>query len=54
MASSLKETRRYSAKQLLAADVALGTAAGRLGHAQGFTTVRYYAQFTRPADQRRR
>ena len=26
--------------------------AGRLGHAEGSTTLRFYAQFTRPADQR--
>lgn len=38
--------------QLLAAGVDLGTVAGRLGHAEGSTTLRYYAQFTRPADQR--
>ena len=52
IASSLKETRHYSATQLLAAGVDLNTVAGRLGHAEGSTTLRYYAQFTRPADQR--
>jgi hypothetical protein len=26
--------------------------AGRLGHAEGSTTLKFYAQFTRPADQR--
>ena len=25
--------------------------AGRLGHAEGSTTLKFYAQFTRPADQ---
>jgi integrase len=50
--SSLKETRHFSATQLLAAGVDLNTVAGRLGHAEGSTTLRYYAQFLRPADQR--
>jgi hypothetical protein len=29
----------------------LNTVAGRLGHAEGSTTLKFYAQFTRPADQ---
>lgn len=49
--SSLKELRHYSATQLLANGVDLDTVAGRLGHAEGSTTLRFYAQFTRPADQ---
>jgi integrase len=49
--SSLKETRHYSATQLLTAGVDLKTVAGRLGHAEASTTLRFYAQFTRPADQ---
>ena len=49
--SSLKELRHYSATQLLTAGTALNTVAGRLGHAEGSTTLRFYAQFTRPADQ---
>jgi len=49
--SSLKELRHYSATQLLAAGVDLNTVAGRLGHAEGSTTLRFYAQFSRPADQ---
>ncbi len=48
----MKETRHFSATQLLSAGVDLSTVAGRLGHAEGSTTLRYYAQFTRPADQR--
>ena len=52
IASSLKETRHFSASQLLSAGVDRSTVAGRLGHAGGSTTLRYYAQFTRPADQR--
>lgn len=49
--SSLKELRHYSATQLLTAGTDLTTVAGRLGHAEGSTTLRFYAQFTRPADQ---
>jgi hypothetical protein len=49
--SSLKEFRHYSATQLLAAGTDLNTVAGRLGHTEGSTTLKFYAQFTRPADQ---
>ena len=49
--SSLNELRHYSATQLLAAGTDLNTVAGRLGHAEGSTTLKFYAQFTRPADQ---
>ena len=49
--SSLKELRHYSATRLLAAGTDLNTVAGRLGHAEGTTTLKFYAQFTRPADQ---
>jgi integrase len=49
--SSLKELRHYSATQLLAAGTDLNTVAGRLGHAEGSITLKFYAQFTRPADQ---
>jgi integrase len=51
IASSLKELRHYSATQLLTAGTDLNTVAGRLGHAEGSTTLKFYAQFTRPADQ---
>ena len=54
--SSLKELRHYSATQLLAAGTDLNTVAGRLGHAEGSTTLKFYAQFTtarRPARRRR-
>ena len=51
VASSLRELRHYSATQLLAAGTDLNTAAGRLGHAEGSTTLKFYAQFTRPAGQ---
>jgi hypothetical protein len=36
--------------QLLAAGTDLNTVAGRPGHAEGSTTLKFYAQFTRPAD----
>jgi integrase len=49
--SPLKELRHYSATQLLTNGVDLSTVAGRLGHADGSTTLRFYAQFVRPADQ---
>jgi integrase len=52
IASSLKELRHYSATQFLAAGTDLNTVAGRLGHAEGSTTLKFYAQFTRPADER--
>jgi len=39
-------------EKLLAAGTDLNTVAGRLGHAEGSTTLKFYAQFTRPADQR--
>jgi integrase len=51
ISSSLKELRHYSATQLLSNGVDLNTVAGRLGHAEGSTTLRFYAQFTRPADE---
>ena len=41
--SSLMETRHYSATQLLAAGVDLNTVAGRLGHAEGSTTLKFYS-----------
>jgi integrase len=50
--SSLKELRHYSATQLLHAGVDLNTVAARLGHAEGSTTLKFYAQFVRLADQR--
>jgi integrase len=51
ISSSLKELRHYSATQLLSHGVDLRTVAGRLGHAEGSTTLRFYAQFAQPADQ---
>jgi hypothetical protein len=49
--SSLKELRHYSATQLLSNGIDLNTVAGRLGHAEGSITLKFYAQFTRTADQ---
>lgn len=44
--SSLKELRHYSATKLLQAGIGLNTIAARLGHAEGSTTLKSYAQFT--------
>jgi integrase len=49
----LKNLRHFNATQLLAAGVDLRTTAGRLGHSDGgATTLKVYANWTRPADQR--
>jgi site-specific recombinase XerD len=40
----LKELRHCSATQLLTAGTDLNTVAGRLGHAEGSTTLRFYAK----------
>ncbi len=45
IASSLKELRHYSATQLLAAGTDLNTVAGRLGYAEGSTTLKFYAKY---------
>lgn len=49
----LKNLRHFNATQLLAAGVDLRTTAGRLGHSDGgATTLKVYASWTKPADQR--
>jgi integrase len=51
--TSLKNLRHYTATQLLTNGVDLRTTAGRLGHSDGgATTMRAYADWIRPADQR--
>lgn len=49
--TTLKELRHYSATELLTAGVDLRTVAGRLGHGDGTTTLRYYAAWVGAADQ---
>lgn len=48
----LHALRHYSATTLLTAGVDLRTVAGRLGHGDGTTTLRYYAARVDSADQR--
>lgn len=49
----LKNLRHFNATQLMAGGIDLSTIAGRLGHADGgVTTLRFYADWIRPADQR--
>ena len=49
----LKNLRHFNATQLLAAGVDLRTTAGRLGHSDGgATTLRVYASWTMPVDQK--
>lgn len=47
----LHALRHYSATELLTAGVDLRTVAGRLGHGDGTTTLRYYAAWVNRADQ---
>jgi integrase len=49
--TSLKELRHYSATELLTSGVDLRTVAGRLGHGDGTTTLRFYAAWVGAADQ---
>lgn len=49
----LKNLRHFNATQLMAGGIDLSTVAGRLGHADGgVTTLRFYADWIRPADKR--
>jgi integrase len=45
--------RHYSATELLSSGVDLRTAAGRLGHGTGATTLRFYAAWVNEAAWRR-
>ncbi len=49
--TTLKELRHYSATELLTSGVDLRTVAGRLGHGDGTTTLRFYAAWVGAADQ---
>ena len=48
----LHDLRHFQATELIAAGVDVRTVAGRLGHADPATTLRIYAAFARPADER--
>ena len=50
--TTLHKLRHYSATELIRAGVDVRTVAGRLGHADGGTTLAYYAAWVREADQR--
>jgi len=49
--TNLHELRHYSATELLTAGVDVRTVAGRLGHGDGTTTLRYYAAWRSAADR---
>jgi integrase len=49
--TELKQLRHYSATELLTAGVDLRTVAGRLGHGDGATTLRYYVAWVGAADE---
>jgi len=50
--TTFHKLRHYSATELIRAGVDIRTVAGRLGHAEGGTTLTYYAAWVREADQR--
>jgi hypothetical protein len=50
--TTFHKLRHYSATELIRAGVDIRTVAGRLGHAEGGTTLAYYAAWVREADQR--
>jgi integrase len=50
--TTFHKLRHYSATELIRAGVDVRTVAGRLGHAEGDTTLTYYAAWVREADQR--
>ena len=50
--TTIHKLRHYSATELIRAGVDLRTVAGRLGHAEGGTTLAFYVAWVREADQR--
>jgi integrase len=50
--TTIHKLRHYSATELIRAGVDIRTVAGRLGHAEGGTTLAFYAAWVREADQR--
>ncbi len=50
--TTLHKLRHYSATELIAAGADIRTIAGRLGHAEGGTTLAYYTAWLRDADHR--
>jgi integrase len=50
--TTLHKLRHFSATELIAAGVDIRTVAGRLGHAEGGTTLAYYTAWLREADHR--
>ncbi|HEX6339923.1 tyrosine-type recombinase/integrase [Umezawaea sp.] len=52
IATSWHKLRHFNATELITAGVDLRTVVGRLGHADGGTTLKYYSAWIREADQR--
>ena len=50
--TTFHKLRHYSATELIRAGVDIRTVAGRLGHAEGGTTLAFYVAWVREADQR--
>ena len=50
--TTIHKLRHYSATELIRAGVDLRTVGGRLGHAEGGTTLAFYVAWVREADQR--
>jgi integrase len=50
--TTIHKLRHYSATELIRAGVDIRTVAGRLGHAEGGTTLAFYVAWVREADQR--
>ena len=52
VATSWHKLRHFNATELISAGVDVRTVAGRLGHADGGTTLKYYSAWIKEADQR--